>query len=181
MRCLAAAAAFVAMLAAAHPSGAVRPFSNKPKLSASLCHVPETALFTCKVGTRVVSICGQPQGGHDQGGHDQGGHDQGGAVYRFGRRGHIELEVAGLHYVQHGFSGGGETQVYADTSTHRYIVYDQIVRTAFGPDGHHDPQAESGLLVQSDGKIVSSQTCSEPTTFSPFAEKVMPEGDYVPH
>ena len=171
MKRLAVAAAFLVALAAAHPSGAVRRFSDEPKLSTSLCHDPETALFTCKVGTKIVSICGQPQGEHDQGG----------AVYRFGRRGHIELEVAGLHYTQHGFSGGGETQVYADTSTYRYIVYDQIVRTAFGPDGHNDPQAESGLLVQTGGKIVSSWTCSEPTTFSPLAEKIIPKGDYVPH
>jgi hypothetical protein len=167
MKRLAAVATFVAALAAARPGAAAWPWSDDtPQMSASLCRVPETALFTCKVSTRVVSICGQPQGG---------------AVYRFGRQGHVELEVTGLHYVEHGFSDGGETQVYADTPTHRYIVYDQIVRTAFGPDGHHDPQAQSGLLVQSGGQIVSSRTCTEPMTFSPLAEKLIPGGDYVPH
>ena len=161
-----ATAAFLAVLAAARPSGAVRSLLVRPEMSASLCRVPQTALFTCKVGTKVVSICGQPQGG---------------AVYRFGRQGHVELEIADLHRTQESFSGGGETQVYADTPSHRYIVYDEIVRTGFGPDGHNDPQAESGLLVQRGGKIVSSRTCSEPTAFSLLIEKLLPMGEYVPH
>ena len=140
-------------------------------MSGSLCRVPETPLFTCKVDAKVVSICAQPQGGQAQGG----------AVYRFGRRGHIELEVAGLHYAEHGFSGGAETQVYADTPTHRYTVYDAVVRTGFGPDGHNDPQGVSGLVVQNGGEIVSSRACNESTSFSPLAETLLPAGDYLEH
>ena len=177
MKRLAAAAAFLAALAAARPAAAVWPWSDyTPEMSKSLCRVPETALFTCKVGIKVVSICGQLQGEQTQGEHDQGG-----AIYRFGRRGHIELEVASLHYALEGFPGGGETQVYADTPTHRYIVFEEIVRTNFGPDGHNDPRVDSGLVMQSGGKTVSSRTCTQPMLFSPLAEKIIPKGDYVPH
>ena len=172
MKYLAVAAAFVAALAAARPSAADWPGGdNAPRMSGSLCRVPEMALFTCKVDTRIVSICGQLRDGQAQGG----------AIYRFGRRGHVELEVAGLHFAQHNFSGGGETQVYADTSTHRYTVYEAIVQTASGPGGLHAPQAVSGLLVQSGGEIVSSRACTEPMTFSPLAETLLPEGDYLLH
>ena len=145
-------------------------------MSGSLCHVPETALFGCKIGTRVMSICAQPEGEQARGEQAQGG-----AVYRFGRPGHIELGAIGLHYAEHGFAGGGETQVYADTLTHRTVVSDGIMRTAFGADGRHDPQAYSGLFVQRGGKIVSSYFCTEALTFSPLAEKLLPTGDYVPH
>ena len=145
-------------------------------MSGSLCHVPETALFSCRIGTRVVSICAQPEGEQARGEQAHGG-----AVYRFGRPGHIELEATGLHYAEHGFAGGGETQVYADTPTHRYVVFDGIMRTAFGADGLHYPQPYSGLFVQRGGTIVSSRFCAEETTFSPLAEKLLPTGDYTPH
>ena len=155
-------------------------------MSESLCRAPETALFSCRIGTKVVSICAPPQSERTPGEQTpdeqaRGEQAQGGAVYRFGRRGHIELEVAGLHYAEQGFAGGGETQVYADTPTHRTIVFNEIMRTAFGEDGRHDPQADSGLFVQRGGKIVSNRTCTKAVTFSPLAEKLIPPGDYVPH
>ena len=72
-------------------------------------------------------------------------------------------------------------QAYADTLTHRYIVFEAIVRTAFGSNGHHDSQTVSGLLVQRDGTIVSTRKCTEPMTFSPLAETLLPTGDYMLH
>ena len=170
MKRLAAAAAFMAALAAARQSAADFP-AGGPRMSESLCRAPETALFSCRIGTRVVSICAQPRSEQAQ--------DR--AVYRFGRPGRIELEGTGLHYAQQGFAGGGETQVYADTPTHRYIVFNEIMRTAFGADGRHDPQADSGPFVQRGAKIVSSRFCTEAVTFSLLAEKLIPPGDYVPH
>ncbi len=165
--------ALTAMLIAAvatYPSAALA----QPKPAGSLCRAPEPVLFTCAVGAKTVSVCGQ---------------EQGGAVYRFGRPGRVEIEAADLHFAQHAFWGGGETQVYADTPTHRYIVYDRIVRTGFGPDGHHDPKETVGLLVQSGGRIVSSQQCALPKSFDErtavfdqrLTEKLVPESEYVPH
>ncbi len=180
MKRLAAAAAFLGALSAAQPSAA--DFSaGGPRMSESLCRAPETALLSCRISTKVVSIRAQPQSEQPQGERTPGEQAQGGAVYRFGRLGHIELGVTGLHYAEQGFSGGGETQIYADTPAHRTIVFEEIVRTAFGADGRHDPQADSGLFVQRGRTIVSSRPCTEAMTFSPLAEELIPQGDYVPH
>jgi len=71
--------------------------------------------------------------------------------------------------------------VYADTPTHRYIVYNQMVRTGFGADGHHDPKETSGLVVRSKGRTVSSRECSAlPATFEQLTKTLVPAGDYVP-
>ena len=153
-----------------HPSAA----PAQLRLAGSLCRAPEPVLFTCDLGTRTVSICGQ---------------DQGRAIYRFGRPGHIELEITDLHRTQEGWSGGGETQVYADTPTHRYVVYNRMVRTAFGPDGLHDSKITSGLVVQRRGRTVWSRECGRSKVFDPFAgrfnqrliKQLLPEGDYVDH
>ena len=161
MKVLASGAALLATLAA-HPGTA----AAQPKPARSLCRAPETVLFTCDVGTKVVSICGQ---------------EQSGAVYRFGRPGHVELEATDLHRAERGESGGGDDQVYADTPTHRYIIYPQFVRTGFGDDGLHYPKFTSGLLVQSGGRTVLSRECTLPVTFDPITRTLVPEGEYVPH
>ena len=161
-----AAALFAAMAVVTVPARAKPP--------ASLCRAPEVVLFTCNVGTKTVSICGR---------------EQGGAAYRFGRPGRVELEATDLHLADRGWSGGGETQVYADTPTHRYIVYNRMIRTAFGPDGLHDARITSGLLVQRGGRTVWSRECGISKVFDPFAgrfdqgliEKLLPEGTYVDH
>lgn len=61
MKRLTATATFVAVLAAAYPSAADWP-GGGPRMSESLCRAPETALFSCRISTKVVSICGQPEG-----------------------------------------------------------------------------------------------------------------------
>ena len=151
--------------------GAASARPTRSKAPTSLCRMPETTFFTCKISTKVVSICGQPRGEHAQGG----------AVYRFGRPGHIEPEVTDLHHAEQGYSGGGDAEVYADTSTHRYVVYDTIVRTGFGPSGHSDPQEVFGLLVQSGGKTVFNRTCTQPVDLDSWVGTLMPKGDYVDH
>ena len=140
----------------------------------SLCRAREPVLFTCDVGNKTVSICGG---------------EQGGAAYRYGRPNRVELEIKDLHLAYKGWSGGGETQVYADTPTYRYIVYDRMVRTGFGSDGHNDPKETVGLLVQNGGRTVSSRQCALPKTFDEqtavfdqrLAETLVPEGEYVDH
>ena len=113
------------------------------------------------------------------------------SVYRFGRLGRVEIEVPDLHFAQHTFWGGGETQVYADTPTHRYVVYDRMVRTGFGADGLHYPQEDDGLLVQSGGRTAWRRQCAPPRSydphtipegrFDPLIEKLIPGGEYVDH
>ena len=163
-RSVPAAVIFTALAAVSAPARAKPP--------TSLCRTPEPILFTCDVGTKVVSVCGQAQGG---------------AVYRYGRPGRLELETADLHRAFEGWPGGGETQVYADTPTHRYVVYDRMVRIGFDNEGHDIPRMTQGLLVQSGGRTLSSQECAQPAGLSlpgfdqRLLETLVPEGAYVPH
>ncbi len=165
---LSPAAVLFALLVAAAPGAA--PAQNSyagPGPGPSICRPSETVLFSCAIKTKTVSICGQKQ--------------QDRAVYRFGRRGHVELETADLHFASTGFSGGGEEQVLADTPTHRYVVYTGIYRTNYEDDGRHDPKEESGLFVQRGGQTISSQLCRASTVFNPLTRTLMPEGEYVQH
>ena len=161
------ATALVVALAGRQSAG-----SAQPGLAKSLCRTPEPVLFTCDVGSKTVSICGG---------------EQGGAAYRFGRPGRVELEVPDVHRAFEGWSGGGETQVYADTPTHRYVVYDRMVRTGFDDEGHNIPRMTQGLLVQSGGRTLSRRECAQPLGREPPAfdqrrlEMLVPEGDYVSH
>ena len=108
-------------------------------------------------------------------------------MYRYGRPGRIELEAPDVRRTYTGWSGGGETQVYADTPTHRYIVYDRMVRTGFDDEGHNLSEMTEGLVVQSEGRTVSNRDCAQPLGILPPAfdqrllETLVPEGDYVPH
>ena len=158
---IARALGFLAALTPANHDATSAP-SPSPR---SLCRAPEMVLFTCGIRTKVVSICGQGERN---------------AVYRFGRPGRVELEVSDLHYAEQAFSGGGETQVYANTPTHRYLVYDRIVRTSFD-NGRHDPQAESGVVVQRGNQTISSRHCGSPTAFDSSTRTVVPTGPYMPH
>ena len=151
--------------------------------AASLCHAPEAVLFTCQVEVKTVSICGRQQ----EQGQGKAGADQAGAVYRYGRQGRVELETTDLHRALEGWAGGGETQVYADTPTHRYIVYDRMVRTGFDREGHNLSLMTQGLLVRSGGRTVLSRQCKQPMGAEPPAfnqrriEALVPQGKYIPH
>ena len=123
-------------------------------------------LFTCAINRKIVSICRQ---------------ERGQPMYRFGIPGHVELEGSTLHFARTGFSGGGEDQVQVDTPTHRYIVYTEIHRTAFGADGLHDPKSSAGLIVQEQGRTISSRKCAVDATFHEQTEALVPAGEYVPH
>lgn len=150
----------------------------------SLCQITaEAVLFTCRVDAKTVSICGQ----QNKQGQDAAGADQARGVYRYGQQGHVELEITDLHRAFESWAGGGETQVYADTPMHRYIVYDRMVRTGFDKEGHSLSQITQGLLVRSGGRTISSRHCTYPVGAEPPAfdqrqiENLLPQGKYVPH
>lgn len=159
---------FAAMAIAA--ISAPTPMVGKPKAmaSTSLCTPGEAVLFSCPIGNKLVSVCGQSPGR---------------SIYRFGRPGRIELQATNLRRASTGFSGGGEGQIYFERKSYRYILFDKTVRTGFGPDGRHDPQFSSGLLVMRSGRLVSSGSCggSGEAIGSAAVADYMPEGDYVPH
>lgn len=166
----ASAAALLAAVLVAALTGAA---PAQPRPAESLCRPPEAVVFACRVGIKTVSICGQQE--------------RGGAVYRYGRPGRVELEASDLRRAHTGWPGGGETQVYADTPTHRYIVYDRMVRTGFDDEGHNRSEMTEGLVVQSGGRTLSNQGCAQSVGLLPPAfdqrliEKLVPEGEYVPH
>lgn len=165
----AAALLFAAALVATRPGTA--PAQTRPA-AAPLCRALEAVLFTCRVGAKMASICGR---------------EQGGAVYRYGRPGRLEVETADLHRAFEGWPGGGETQAYADTPTHRYVVFDQMVRTGIDNEGHNISRMTQGLLVRSKGRTLSRQDCAQSVGLPPpgfdqrLLETLVPEGGYIPH
>ncbi len=119
----------------------------KPALArgpaASLCRAKEAQTFSCPVGRKIVSICGEGAG----------------AIYRFGRPGRVEMEARGPTTAQIGYSGGGEAQVAFAGQGYSYVVYDRTVRTRFTPDGRHDPAFSQGLLVVKGAHVVADRPC----------------------
>ena len=110
---------------------------------ASLCRADEPRLFACPIGRKLVSICGKGAG----------------AVYRFGRKGRVEMEAYGPTVSQRGYAGGGEAQVAFLHQGYTYAVYDSTVRTRFTPDGRHDAAISQGLLVVKGGRVLSDRPC----------------------
>ena len=109
----------------------------------SLCKPSESTLFACPIAKGLLSAC----------------RHKGVATYRFGRPGRIELEIRGGRFAQRGYSGGGEAQILFQRKDHSYVVYDRLVRSAFGADGRNEPQSTSGLLVQRRGRTLSNRQC----------------------
>jgi len=134
-----------------------------PSSASALCTPDEKVLFSCDVGAKFVSICGRS--------------NQLGGVYRFGRVGKIELELSDLHVIERAYSGGGEMQVYASTPSFRYIVYSRLIRTSFEDGGRHDIEAQSGLLIEQEGKTLKNLRCKEPATFDALTAASLPRAE----
>lgn len=159
-RKVARAAALIMALMPAQGFGGAPETSRAP----SLCARGETSLFSCPIGGKLVSVCGRAGGG---------------ATYRYGRPGRVEMRATDLRFAQRGYSGGGEQQIWFANSGYRYVIYDRVVRTAFGADGKHDPQASAGLMVQHGGRTVSNRGCGG--GIASRAAGAMPRGDFVEH
>lgn len=134
----------------------------------SLCKAHEFIIANCPVGRRLASVCG-PRPGQ--------------AIYRFGRPGRIELEAQGLRHSNQGYAGGGEAQVYFTRGTFTYLLFDNMTRTGFGPDGHNDPVMTNGLVLQHRGRFRRISSCPgmDPVIVSGKVREYMPEGPFVEH
>jgi hypothetical protein len=128
----------------------------------------ETVLATCPVGRKIASICGQRLGQ---------------AVYRFGRPRHIELVTTGLRYSSIPYAGGGETQVYFSRGGYRYILYDLMTRTGFGPDGRFNPVMTNRFILQHNGRFRILSHCPgvDPVIMSGLVRDYMPQGEFIEH
>ena len=138
---------------AAHTASPSHPPKPTP---AGLCQAGEVVLFRCDFNGKAASLCGHLARRAEPS-----------ATYRFGTRNRLELvhtaarsNPTGFSYANFGYAGGGETQIYFENHGYRYVLYDRIVRTAFGPDGLHDPKATAGITVYRAGKIVGRRICS---------------------
>lgn len=133
--------------------------------AASLCRAGEPQTFSCPVGRKLVSICGEGAG----------------AVYRFGRPGRVELEAKNPTTAQIGYSGGGETQAAFANQGYTYVVYDRTVRTRFTPDGRHDPAFTQGLLVVKNGRVLADRRCGGDATLTTKGVQGMTPGPAIRH
>lgn len=155
--------ACVALLAVAAPAALTPGAVSGTAPLQSLCTRGETRLFSCLVGGKLVSICARPDG----------------AIYRYGRPGRVEMRSGDLRFARRGYSGGGEQQIWFASGDYRYVIYDRLVRTSFGADGRHDPQASAGLLIQRAGRTVSDRQCRG--GMAAGVDKVVPRGSFVEH
>ena len=131
----------------------------------SLCKAGETPLFSCAIEHKLVSICS----------------DGAKATYYFGSPTHVELSSQALSIADRTFSGGGETQISFNRGDYDYIVYDKTTRTSFSTDGRNDPDFSSGLVVQKDGKTVSTRQCGSSAAISSNAHHVIQPGPFIEH
>lgn len=131
----------------------------------SLCKSGETPLFSCPIGRKLVSVCS----------------DGTKATYYFGTSDRVELSSQALSIADHMFSGGGETQISFSHGPYVYIVYDKINRTSFSSTGQNDPDSTGGLVVQKNGKTVSTKQCSSDATISFDADRVIQTGPFIEH
>jgi len=137
----------------------------------SLCARGEQVIFSCGVGRKMVSVCGDRRGGPH-------------AQYRFGAPGDIELAFpgpgqSGLTYAREMYSGGGALQLRFSTGGYDYAVYSRTVRTGFGRGGNN-PHFSDGVMVRRAGRLISNRSCTTETSGDAQPEDFMPEGTIMP-
>ena len=142
----------------------------------TLCVGGETTIFQCRVGTRLLSVCGGRASG------------QAYAQYRFGTPARTELtypaQRQGAGTMQTAlipFSGGGEAQIHFTNGATQYVVYSRTVRTGFGRGGNN-PQFSAGVNVLRGGRTISRRGCSDGDSANvdlAAAEPFIPQGEPV--
>ncbi|MGI4800368.1 MAG: hypothetical protein ACRYG8_41320, partial [Janthinobacterium lividum] len=95
--------------------------------------------------------------------------------------GKVELSSQTLSIADHMFSGGGETQISVKNGAYSYIIYDKTTRTSFSENGHNDSDFISGLVVQKNGKTISTKECGSEATISADASHVIQPGPFLEH
>jgi hypothetical protein len=122
---------------------------------ASFCVAAETVVFTCRTGSKLVSVCASrnlsPTAGYVQ--------------YRFGKPGG-PLEIAvpegevhprkAAYGANDMYSGGGASWLRFRKGTHAYVVYSGVGR--WGAKGA--TMAKQGLAVENNGKVIAHLKCT---------------------
>jgi hypothetical protein len=121
----------------------------------SLCNANESAVFSCSVGKKLVSLCATGDLNETTGA----------LYYRYGLKDHVEMvfpENAShpkSNFVLGGtmYSGGGGDFVRFVKGEYTYTVYSE-----FGKGWERE-----GLTVRKDGKLVSTLPCRTPALMAP--------------
>lgn len=124
----------------------------------SLCSDRETAVFACRVGTKLASVCVSKDAARDRGT----------LQFRVGVAGsRLPLEVAAPADAMPpsraasgesvAFSGGGGSWLRLREGDAAYVTYSGVGR--WGPRG--ETREKQGVLVERGGKIVSHLRCTE--------------------
>lgn len=108
-------------------------------LSDTLCDRDETAVFSCEIGNKSLSVCLQGKNS---------------LAYRYGQEDAIELELSSAVFSSAMCSGGAISRLRFRNGDYDYIVYDRLCRG--GVD-------EAGLHVLKNGHLLADKSCS---TFS---------------
>ena len=143
--------------------------------TATLCADNETALFTCPIGAKTLSLCASspltPESGYVQ--------------YRFGSAAKVELEFPGskvhprnsLTLFGSGFARGYVAHLNFNVGAYTYVVYDRLVGAFQNgrPEGHDH---YAGVIVAKRGKVVSRLPCSDTSgaRFQGSFEGIIPDG-----
>ena len=126
---------------------------------ASLCAEDEALIFTCPVaGDNLLSVCASQEFGPELGF----------LQYRYGPEGKSKMflpteKTVPAKAVQSGmlmFSGGGGAYLQFSEGTTMHTVYSAIGRWGEGGEG----MERSGVVVKSDGKVVSDIRCQKEAT-----------------
>jgi len=119
------------------------------------CVAPQRAVFACPVGGRQLVVCAT----------DPLSATEGALQYRYGPADAAELVLpapgadwrAGTRSGTLMFSGGGGAYLAFASGRYRYVVYTAVLRGS-GP--------RAGLVVERDGRLLSSRRCSAPALSS---------------
>lgn len=141
------------------PREGAKPAVTATPAQATFCTGREIAVFSCRVGAKLVSVCASKDATR------VAGHAQ----YRFGKpdsREPLELTVpAGLvpaAKVATGesvpFAGGGGAWMRFRNGAHAYVVYTGIGK--WGPKG--ETRTKEGLVVEKDGRRIAHFKCNGP-------------------
>jgi hypothetical protein len=116
----------------------------------SLCNADEAAVFSCSIGTKIVSLCATSDLTETTGS----------LYYRFGTNDRIEMVFPEnkshpkTNFMRGGmmYSGGGGDFVRFQRGAYTYTVYSE-----FGKGWERE-----GVTVRKDGRLISSRRCQTP-------------------
>jgi hypothetical protein len=132
--------------------------ANSAVVAGSLCTAHESIVFACKIGSKLVSVCADPQAGPGRGY----------VQYRFGRPGASEMLLPAGKLPPpkaatggtESYSGGGSAWLRFRRGSYAYTVYSGIGR--WGPKGA--TRETDGLLIEQPGGPDRNLKCSGKVT-----------------